>query len=211
MSPGAIVAIIVAVVVVVAVAGALTVSRRRALRRRYGLEYDRLVAEKGSHRKAQAELAERERRVQSLDIRPLADAARATFTAEWAAIQERFVDHPPQAVTQAGLLVVAVMKERGYQTGDHDQLLADLSVAHPNSLDHYRAARAISMDAEAGRASTEDLRLGMLHYRALFTELLNGSGEDRPARGEPAAAGPGTASAALVPAPRNGHSENADR
>src|SRR5215471_5657868 len=168
MSPGAIIAIIVAVVLVVAVIGVMTTGRRRALRRRFGQEYDRLVAEKGSHRKAEAELTERERRVKSLDIHPLPEAARATYTAEWTAIQERFVDHPPEAVTQAGLLVVAVMKERGYPTDDHDQVLADLSVEHGNTLDHYRAARMISMDAEAGRASTEDLRLGMLHYRALF-------------------------------------------
>jgi len=56
-------------------------------------------------------------------------------------------------------------------------------VEHANTLDHYRAAHQVSLQAEAGSASTEDLRLAMLHYRALFGDLLG-----RPAR--PAASVP---------------------
>jgi Tfp pilus assembly protein PilX len=172
MSAGAIVAIIVAVALVVLVIGTITAMRRRQLRQRFGPEYDRVAGEMRSQRKADAELAERERRVRSLDIHPLDETIRVKYAAEWAAIQERFVDQPEEAVTQAGMLVTSVMKDRGYPTEDHDQIVADLSVEHAGTLDHFRAAHQISMQTEEGTAGTENLRLAMLHYRALFSDLL---------------------------------------
>jgi hypothetical protein len=181
MSTGAIVAIIVAVALVILVIASMTTMRRRQLRQRFGPEYDRVAGEMHSQRKADAKLAERERRVRSLDIRPLDETTRVKYAAEWTAIQERFVDQPEQAVTQAGLLVTSVMKDRGYPTEEHDQILADLSVEHAGTLDHYRAAHQISMQAEAGSAATEDLRLAMLHYRALFGDLLGEPSGPQPA------------------------------
>ena len=82
------------------------------------------------------------------------------------------MDQPEQAVTQAGQLVTSVMTDRGYPTEGHDQAVADLSVTHAGTLDRYRTAHQISMQAEAGTADTENLRLAMLHYRALFSDLL---------------------------------------
>jgi hypothetical protein len=64
------------------------------------------------------------------------------------------------------------MQDRGYPTEDYEQILADLSVEHATTLDHYRAAHQVSLQAEGGTASTEDLRQAMLHYRALFGDLL---------------------------------------
>jgi hypothetical protein len=64
------------------------------------------------------------------------------------------------------------MEDRGYPTQPYDQTLADLSVEHASTLDHFRAAHDISQNAAAGTASTEDLRQAMIHYRALFAELL---------------------------------------
>jgi hypothetical protein len=220
MSAGAIVAIIVAVVVVLLVIGALTMARHRKLRQRFGPEYDRVAGELHSRRKADAELAERERRVRSLDIRPLDETARVNYAGEWTAIQERFVDQPGEAVAQAGILVTSVLKDRGYPTEGYEQILADLSVEHANTLDHYRQAHEASLQAEGGSASTEDLRLAMLHYRALFADLLGqpagapagpaaSAGPVRPAAsgaepgtdsGLPADAEP---SEPVVPAPRN--------
>jgi hypothetical protein len=217
MSAGAIVAIIVAVVVVLLVIGALSMARRRKLQRRFGPEYDRVAGEMHSRRKADAELAERERRVRSLDIRPLDETARAKYAGEWIAIQERFVDRPEEAVTQAGILVTSVMKDRGYPTEGHDQILADLSVEHADTLDHYRQAHDVSLQAEGGTVSTEDLRLAMLHYRALFADLLGqpaGPGDaaeteiapEAPARNEPPApmVGRGGASPAAEPGTDSG-------
>jgi hypothetical protein len=173
MSSGTIVIIIIAIIVVVAiVAGVAYEARRRRLRQRFGPEYDRLVEQGSSRRQAEAELAARERRVRDLDIRPLSAEAQARYAGEWTAVQERFVDAPQDAVAAAQRLVVTVMKERGYPTEDSDQVLADLSVEHARVLDHYRAAYGISQRAADGSASTEDLRQAMIHYRALFQDLL---------------------------------------
>jgi hypothetical protein len=174
MSTGIIVVIVVVVVLVAAaaVAGGMAVMRRRRLRERFGPEYDRLAGERDSKLKTDTELTERERRVQSLDIRPLTATARASYAGQWAAVQEQFVDMPADAVTASQALVVEVMEQRGYPTQDHDQALADLSVGHSDVLGRYRAAQEISVSAAAGTASTEDLRQAMTHYRALFLDLL---------------------------------------
>jgi hypothetical protein len=173
MSTGIIVGIVVAVVVIGTVAfGVMAVSRRRRLQQRFGPEYDRLVGERDSRREAEAELTERERRVEGFDIQPLTDPARASFAGQWASIQERFVDTPADAVSAAQLLVAAVMTERGYPAEPHDQVVADLSVGHSRTLDRYRAAEEISHRAAVGTVPTEDLRQAMVHYRALFGDLL---------------------------------------
>ena len=184
MSTGTIVAVVAAIIVIAAVVIMLmAAARRRRLQQRFGPEYDRLVGERDSKLKAEAELSERERRVHRLDIRPLTPSARANYADRWAGIQERFVDEPADAVEASHVLVVAVMSERGYPAEQHDQVLADLSVEHAKTLDQYRAAEAISASAAAGTASTEDLRQGMIYYRVLFRDLL----------GEPANAGPAPA------------------
>jgi hypothetical protein len=173
MSTGAIVAVIIVVIVVAAVLVVVAAAnRRRRLRERFGPEYDRAVTEHGSRREAEADLAERERHVRELDIRPLSLAARSQYMSEWTAVQEQFVDAPQAAVTGAQTLVSAVMEDRGYPTQPYDQTLADLSVEHASTLDHFRAAHDISENAASGAASTEDLRQAMIHYRALFDELL---------------------------------------
>jgi hypothetical protein len=199
MSAGIITVIIILAAIVVAaiLAGVVYDRRRRRLRRRFGPEYDSLVEERGSRRKAEAELAGRERRVRDLDIRPLDPAARSRYARRWTAIQEYFVDAPPQAVADARLLVLAVMSERGYPTEGDDQVLADLSVDHADALDHYRAAHGISRRAADNLASTEDLRQAVIHYRALFQDLLGRPGEPGP---EPGVTGQVLAARERVPA-----------
>lgn len=172
MSTGIVIIIVVILVLVAVVAGFMYDQRRRRLRQRFGPEYDRMVEEKGSRTKAETELANRQRRVAGLDIRPLDPAARARYAENWAAVQEQFVDSPQEAVMAAQRLVMTVMQERGYPTEGDDQVLADLSVDHATVLDHYRAAYGISQRAADNAASTEDLRQGMIHYRALFQDLL---------------------------------------
>jgi len=39
-------------------------------------------------------------------------------------------------------------------------------------VSHYRTAHEIAVRHERGEASTEDLRQAMIHYRALFEELV---------------------------------------
>ena len=185
------IAVLVAAVVVVAVLliGMMAMRRRARLQQRFGPEYDRLVAERDSKLKAEAELISRERRVDGLDIQPLTESARAGYASQWASIQEQFVDTPSDAVASSQQLVVAVMTEVGYPAEDPDQVLADLSVEHAATLDRYRTAEQISRNAAAGTASTEDLRLAMVDYRALFRDLI----------AEPA--GPGNQSSDTEPAP----------
>ncbi len=173
MSTGTIVVIVIVIIVVVAIiAGVVYDQRRRRLQQRFGPEYERLVEETGSKAKAEAELTSRRRRVAGLDIRPLDPAARARCAESWAAVQEQFVDSPQEAVMAAQRLVMTVMQERGYPTEGGDQMVADLSVDHANVLDHYRTAYDINQRAADNQASTEDLRQAMIHYRALFQDLL---------------------------------------
>jgi len=90
----------------------------------------------------------------------------------WHNTQAKFVDEPEEAVGEADSLIQEVMRERGYPVQDFDQRSADLSVDHPDVISNYRAAHGISVANQRGKASTEDLRTAMVHYRALFTELL---------------------------------------
>ncbi len=191
MSPGAIAGIVVAILIIAALLFGLAMSmRRRRLRDRFGPEYDRAVREHDTQREAEAELAQRERRVREFDIRPLSPTARAQYSSEWTAVQEQFVDAPQAAVTGALTLVTAVMQDRGYPTENYDQQIADLSVEHAAILDHFRAAHDISQRAPAGDIATEDLRQAMIHYRALFSDLLGQPADGAAgAPGEPATTG----------------------
>ena len=72
----------------------------------------------------------------------------------------------------ADSLVTDVMQARGYPIGEFEQRAADLSVDYPLIVENYRAAHAIAARHSEGKASTEDLRQAMVHYRLLFQELL---------------------------------------
>jgi hypothetical protein len=130
------------------------------------------VGQFGGERKAEAELAAREKRVRSLDIRALTPQEQARFTDAWKKAQSRFVDEPSQAAADADVLVKELMQVRGYPVGDFEQRTADVSVDHPNVVSNYRAAREIALRNNAGKATTEDIRQAMVHYRSLFEELL---------------------------------------
>jgi hypothetical protein len=146
--------------------------RSLRLRERFGPEYERTRAEIGDVRRAEAVLAAREKRVGKLHIRALAPAEASRFGEVWRHIQTLFVDDPKGAITEADHLVNEVMTAKGYPMADFDQRAADVSVDHPVVVDHYRAARAIAVRNDAGGASTEELRQAVIHYRALFEDLL---------------------------------------
>ncbi|GAA4039503.1 SurA N-terminal domain-containing protein [Nonomuraea soli] len=169
------VAVVVVAVVAIAAVGyvVLQQQRRNRLRTRFGPEYDRLMSESENRRQAEQELIAREQRFDELDIRPLDEQSRGNYAKRWNEVQERFVDAPGFAVTEADQLVTAVMAERGYPTDDFEERLSTLSVGHGATLDHYRSAHEISSRAARKEASTEDLRQAMVHYRALFQELLD--------------------------------------
>jgi hypothetical protein len=162
-----------AVVLVALVAwSAVRTRRTRALRKGFGPEYDRTVADAPSKREAEAELAERQKRREKLEVKPLSPESRERYVESWRATQARFVDDPGAAIAEADVLIQQVMRERGYPVEDFDQRAADVSVDHPEVVSNYRAAHGISKAHEREKASTEDLRQAMVHYRSLFAELL---------------------------------------
>ena len=178
MSTGAIIGIVIAVIVVVAVVVVASAEMRRArLRRQFGPEYDHLVEKLGSRRKADAELAQRERRVRALNLRELSPEQQASYSGDWAAVQERFVDTPAEAVGAAHTLIWNVMRDRGYPADDRNTSMDALSVHHGRSMEGYRT----TLDMRTESASTEQLREAMIHYRALFEDLTG----LREAQGEP--------------------------
>jgi len=165
--------VIVLVIVVGAVAWTMMQRRRtEELRQRFGPEYDHTVSQLGDQHQAEAELQARQKRVERLNIQPLVPAERDRFVAAWRSTQARFVDEPTAAITEADRLVAEVMRARGYPVGDFEQRAADISVDHPDMLENYRAAHTIALANDRGQASTEDLRQAMVHYRALFEDLL---------------------------------------
>jgi hypothetical protein len=170
------IALTVAVILVVAVLSWLYLRRRRTttaeLRQRFGPEYEQAVREHGSERRAEAQLANREERVERLKIRNLDPTERERFSGQWHSLQSRFVDDPKGAVTEADELVSSLMQTRGYPVADFNQRAADISVDHPRVVANYRSAHEIALRLGKGEASTEDLRTAMIHYRSLFEELV---------------------------------------
>lgn len=163
---------------------ALTKKRRSGqLRERFGDEYDRAIEATGERSRAERELEQREERVARLDIRPLTPADRDRFLERWGVIQSRFVDEPSASVAEADELLEEVMRTRGYPAEDPEHIEADLSVDYPAFVESYRAARSIRARRGDGRATTEDLRHAVIHYRTLFAHLLE---YDASERSEPA-------------------------
>jgi hypothetical protein len=149
----------IAVIVVVAlVLWQLTARRKTShLRERFGPEYDRALRERDDQKEAEKELAAREERREKLD-------------------------DPAGAVASADALIQAVMAERGYPVEDFEQRAADMSVDHPQVVEHYRQGHRLST---THGDDTEQLRQAMRHYRALFEELVEPTADEPMAR-EPA-------------------------
>jgi hypothetical protein len=174
MNPSVTTLLIVVAVIVVAFAVWAYMRRRRTttLRQRFGPEYDRTVRDVGSEREAEANLADRAKRVEKLNLRDLDPAERDRFVLEWKGVQSRFVDSPKGALVEADDLLSSLMKARGYPMSDFEQRAADISVDHPQVVENYRAAHIIAVRHGKGDATTEDLRRAMVHYRALFDDLV---------------------------------------
>jgi hypothetical protein len=169
---------IVAVVFVLLIVGAilgLSFARRRRSERlhdHFGPEYDHTVQTMGGEKNAQAELDERQKHVDTLNIRPLSVTERDRYLVDWTRVQSKFVDEPGQAIVEAGRLIIEVMQVRDYPVSDFEQRAADISVTYPTLVSNYRAAKEIATKNEQQQATTEELRQAMIYYRSLFAELL---------------------------------------
>jgi FtsZ-interacting cell division protein ZipA len=175
MSNETLMVVAIVVVAVVVVAAMWMFSRRRktaALRARFGPEYDHVLHSTRTPAEAERELLTRQSRVEKFSIRPLSREDADRFSAAWRSVQAQFVDDPRKAVIEADRLIADVMRSRGYPLDDPNRVIDDLSVDHAHVINHYRAGREIVARHEKGQASTEDLRQAMVHFRALFDELV---------------------------------------
>ncbi len=165
---------IIAVLVIVGLAAWFYSLRKRSrdLRARFGPEYERTVTRVGDQSRAESELMKRKERVRHLKIVPLSPEDARRFGGRWRTIQAQFVEDPQRAATDADELVQEVMQARGYPVTDFEQCAADLSVDHASVVENYRKAHEISEPSHAGPTDTEKLREALVHYRALFDDLL---------------------------------------
>jgi hypothetical protein len=180
-----VIVLLVALVAALGVVAWLFMQKRRTdqLHTRFGSEYERTLAARGDQKTAERELEERAERVEQFRLRPLARDERDQFVARWQSVQAQFVDDPSGATSEADDLVGQVMATRGYPVGDFEQRAADVSVNHPNVVEHYRAGHALALRSARGEADTEDLRQAFVHFRALFEDLLEVDDDDRDTRG----------------------------
>ena len=181
MSSSQLLVIVIVIVGILALAAvAWFLMRRRELQRRFGPEYDRTVEEADNRLAAEKELRERESRHAELELRELDPDDRARYTEQWQQIQARFVDAPENAVGAADDFVTELIAARGYPTDDYDDRLSHLSVEHARVLSDYREAHDINERNQRGEATTEQLRLAVLHYRSLVSELLGEEATEQP-------------------------------
>jgi FtsZ-interacting cell division protein ZipA len=173
MSTATLIAIAIAIVALAVALWALFRMRNTSrLRSKFGPEYDRAIQSEGGRSRAEAELLKREKRVEKFNIRELTAQERQRFADAWMREQSLFVDDPRTATVNADHLVTEVMAARGYPMGEFETLAADISVDHPRVVEHYREAHGIAETCSSGRASMEDMRRALIHFRALFEDLL---------------------------------------
>jgi len=168
-------AVLVIAVVIVAVLILVTAIRNRRserLRDGFGPEYDRAIDRAGDRGAGEAELRDRKARHDELELRPLAPLARKRFMDAWQGTQAEFVDDPAVAISDADRLIQSVMLDRGYPIEDFDDRAALVSVDHPRVVERYRRAHTIAIANAGGDTDTEQLRIAMQDYRALFEELV---------------------------------------
>lgn len=161
---------------------------RGGLKRRFGPEYDRAVARHdGDTKAAEQELSERVSRHGDLRTQALSAEQREQYVALWGGLQERFVDAPQEAVTEADRLLARLAADRGYPDTAYDDQLDALSVHHAHQVDGYRQVHHAASDEGRG-ASTEELREAMVGARQLFEQLISAHPEEGGA-GRPGSAG----------------------
>jgi hypothetical protein len=180
MDTSMVIALVIALAVVLAIAAAvwfyMQKQRTQRLRSKFGPEYDRTIRSEGDARHAERVLQDRQKRIERIEIRPLSGEEQDRFARAWEQEQANFVDQPRQAVRNADRLVKEVMETRGYPMGDFEQRAADVSVDHPVVVENYRVAHLIAERDEQDIVGTEELREAMIHYRALFADLLHDGG-----------------------------------
>lgn len=183
--------VVLAVAAVLAIGAVLVEQRRsRALRSRFGPEYDRAVEARGDRREAEADLRDRIKARKGMEVRELSPASRERYVTQWRAVQASFVDEPRQALAAAVQLVDQATAERGYQTddavdddGNGRDTVDFVAVDHPHEAAALRHARHALQTG--GPTSVDDLREAFVGCRRLFDALVgDGSEAEFPARSQ---------------------------
>lgn len=173
---------ILVVLVLGAIVGRVLLSKRRErtklLQERFGREYDRTVDEAESRRAAEEELEARLERRRKYSLPGLTERDRARYEEQWRQVERQFDESPLPAVGAADALTTSLLADCGYPMESFDQRAGDLSVDHPDAVEHYRRAHETYLRADAGKASSEDLYEALQHYRALLDDLLSTDGRD---------------------------------
>ncbi|MBW3657513.1 MAG: hypothetical protein KY457_02670 [Actinobacteria bacterium] len=174
MDTGMMIAIAVGVVALLAALAVWAYRRNtsdgRELKSTFGSEYDRTLDRSRDEDAAREDLRDRLDRRERFEVRELDDTERERYADRWTSIQREFVDDPERAVRDADQVIQDVMRTRGYPVEDFEQRAKDLSVDHPEVVERYRQGRRLLDRSE--RVPTEDHREAMVHYRALFEELV---------------------------------------
>lgn len=182
-----VVAVVIVLLAVIVVVSMMRQKRSERLREQFGPEYEHAVETAGGQRPAERELLARERKHHKLKISELTPESRVRYVEAWGVTQAGFVDDPSKSVGEADRLVTEVMRERGYPIDDFEQRAADISVDHPKVVEHYRAAHILHLAQDQGEIGTEAQREAIVHYRALFEQLVGVAPETRPGADTPAA------------------------
>jgi hypothetical protein len=146
--------------------------RRHSPRVRGGSEYERAVAPSEQPLSAERELLARRRRKTALKFGALPPQTRAAYVARWQEFHTHFSDASPEAVNEADDLVTQLITELGYPLDANSKRVTRLSMDQLNTLDSYREAHRISLSNRRGEATTEQLRLAVVRFHALVTDVL---------------------------------------
>jgi hypothetical protein len=182
MSTGVIIILALTVAVVLALVLARSVRRGGAgggLRKRFGPEYERTLARHdGDDKATKAELRERLKRHGGLREQPLSPEAREQYVAQWAGIQEQFVDSPAAAISSAQQLLTRLLHDRGYRAESHEERIEALSVHRAHHVDGFRRVHAAAGRVHESSTETEELREALVHARELFEQLVTAGPHD---------------------------------
>ena len=101
---------------------------------------------------------------------PLPPEARSRYAASWDGIEKHFMDAPEEAAKQADALITAMLGESGHPLVG-DRLPGRMLAARRKLAEGVRRHR------------TEDLRLAMLDYRAVFAKMIGPETREQVAEG----------------------------
>ena len=170
--------VVIILLIAVGVLGFIVLKHQKSerLKKQFGPEYDRRLAETNDRKSVEDDLQALNKRHNELKIHELDPEEREKFQNSWGDVQATFVDDPRRAVIDADRLVNGIMRARGYPVEDFDQRADDISVEHADVVRHYREARTVrdasSKSSDSGQVDTEAQRHAVTAYRALVESLL---------------------------------------